>query len=162
MSQVFIGLVSLYTFFFRPQSISCFLKVSRVNHKRQTYNSAQDKTHNVISSITRFMKFIYSQGKQLPCGLISRASSTIADKVLAIWRDDFSRNISCIPLFFQVPSCQPRVRSIVLHCILLIEILCFSSFQVTVLLIQQTFPLCYEPFYEFLIFRFTGASSELK
>lgn len=29
------------------------------------------------------MKFIYSQGKQLPCGLISRASSTIADKVLA-------------------------------------------------------------------------------
>lgn len=29
------------------------------------------------------MKFIYSQGKQLPCGLISRASSTIVDKVLA-------------------------------------------------------------------------------
>lgn len=83
MSQVFIGLVSQYTFFFRPQSISCFLKVSRVNHKRQTLNSAQDKTHNVISPLTPFTKFSCSQRKQLPCSLISHSASTLADKVLA-------------------------------------------------------------------------------
>lgn len=72
----------LFSSVFFP-SISSFLKVSRVNHKRQTLNSAQDKTHNVISPLTRFLKFSYLQGKQLPCGLVSCASSTLADKVLA-------------------------------------------------------------------------------
>lgn len=96
--------------------VHCFLPVVPQSESRNTRFILHKITH-----ISNFYTNVFPRRKtQLICGSIICTSSAIMDRGLGGWRDDFSRNISCIPLlqrhcglFFYVFSCQLWIRSII-------------------------------------------------